>query len=132
RLAFVATAAGGRPQVWVRGLDALAAHPLAATEEASFPFWSPDGRSIGFFTPGKLKKIDAAGGPPQPLCDAAVGRGGTWNRDGTILFAQTGGGLLRVSAIGGPTTPASAPDPSRKEGPHRLPHFLPGRPPFLA
>src|SRR6266536_1931073 len=88
RLAFVAFFEG-RDLLWVRSLDSLSAQALPGTEGASgasLPFWSPDSRFIGFFAGGKLKKIDASGGPPQTLCDAAAS-GGTWNRDGVILFA---------------------------------------------
>jgi hypothetical protein len=68
-------------------MDTLEARPLAGTEDATHPFWSPDGAYLGFFTQGKLKKIAIAGGPPQTLCDATDGRGGTWNRDGVVLFS---------------------------------------------
>src|SRR5207244_1050018 len=87
RLALVAIGANGVQSLWLRPLGALSAQPLAGTEGAILPFWSPDSRFIGFFANGKLKKIDAAGGPPQTLCDAPTGRGGTWNRDGVIVFA---------------------------------------------
>ena len=62
---------------------------LPGTEGASFPFWSPDGQRLGFFAQGKLKTIGLAGGPPQSLCDAISGRGGSWSRDGTILFSES-------------------------------------------
>ena len=83
--AFV-TSKSGQNQVWVRAMGALDARPLAGTDGATYPFWSPDGAYLGFFAGGKLKKIAVAGGPPQTLCDANSGRGGTWNRDGVILF----------------------------------------------
>ncbi|HSQ19342.1 MAG TPA: protein kinase, partial [Blastocatellia bacterium] len=83
RLTFVAPAAEGKNLLWVRSLDALSAQALTGTEGASYPFWSPDSRFIGFFVDadGKLKKIEAAGGPTLTLCDAPLARGGTWNRD---------------------------------------------------
>ncbi len=93
RLAFVTRRAGGEAILWVRPLDALTAQPLAGTDVLTYspPFWSPDSRFIGFFAGGKLKKIDASGGPPQTLCDAPNGRGGTWNRDRCDRFhAQSG------------------------------------------
>ena len=77
RLAFSTGPAGGKNQLWVRSLDALTAQPLASTEGATFPFWSPNSRFVGFFADGKLKKIDASGGPPLTLANAPVGRGGT-------------------------------------------------------
>src|SRR6185503_14827652 len=73
-------------QLWVRALDSLQAQPLAGTEDANYPFWSPDSRWIGFFADQKLKKIPITGGPAQTLCGARGGQGGTWNRDGVIVF----------------------------------------------
>jgi len=86
RLAYIASAADGKTLLWVRSIDSLEAQPLAGTEVASFPFWSPDSHFIGFFASGKLKKIEASGGPPLTLCDASLGRGGTWNRESVILI----------------------------------------------
>ena len=77
-------------RLWLRPLDALDPQPLPGTEEAQYPFWSPDSRYIGFFAQGKLKKIAVTGGPAQNLCDAPDGRGGTWNREGVIVFAPSG------------------------------------------
>src|SRR3990170_2593740 len=79
---------GGRNRLWLRPLDSLQAEPLAGTDGASSPFWSPDSTFLAFYAQGKLKKIAVAGGPPLTLCDAPEGRGGTWNRDGIILFAS--------------------------------------------
>jgi Tol biopolymer transport system component/predicted Ser/Thr protein kinase len=90
----------GKQQIWVRSLDALEATPLAGTDNAADPFWSPDSRTIAFFADARLKKIDRSGGPVETLCDALGVLGGTWNRNGDILM----GGLsrvLRVSAAGG-------------------------------
>src|SRR5206468_1835788 len=78
-LAYSASAADGKQQLWVRPLDSLQAQPLAGTENASYPFWSPDGRFLGFFADQKLKKVQAAGGTVQTLCDAQDGRGGSWS-----------------------------------------------------
>jgi len=125
-MAFVASSSDGRILLWVRPMDAHAARPVAGTEGAMFPFWSPDSRFLGFFAEGKLKKVEAAGGPAEALCDAATPRGGTWNRDGVILFSpNAGGGLYRVSAAGGVAAPLTALDPSRRENSHRWPYFLP-------
>src|SRR5437588_2403010 len=76
-----------KKQLWVRPLNSVAAQPLAGTENATYPFWSPDSQTIGFFAEGKLKKIDAAGGPVITLAEAESGRGGTWNADGIIVFS---------------------------------------------
>ena len=126
RLAFVASGKDRLVQLWVRPLDGDAAQPLAGTDGAAWPFWSPDSQSLGFFAEGKLKKIPASGGAPEALCDVASARGGTWSRDGTIVFApNTGSGLYRVSAGGGTVTPLTALDPAGRESSHRWPYFLP-------
>lgn len=85
----------GKQQIWVRGLDALEMTPLAGTDNASEPFWSPDSRYIAFFADARLKKIDRAGGPVQILCDALAAVGGTWNRNHDILI----GGLSNVQRV---------------------------------
>jgi Tol biopolymer transport system component len=140
KLAFVAMAAGAIPQLWVRPLDSTAAQPLAGTDEASYPFWSPDSRSLGFFAQGKLKVIDASGGAVQTLTDASDPRGGTWGADGTILYSPDAtSGLFRIPAAGG--TPALLPGqqqvaPSGTSsapavGSRRWPAFLPDGRHFL-
>ncbi len=123
-LAFSATTAGQR-QLYVRPLHSLAAQPLAGTEEAQYPFWSPDSRWVGFFAQGKLKKIEAAGGPAQSLSNVAQPRGGTWNKDGVILYADFAAGLLRVPANGGTPASALSVDTKRGEVGLRWPVFLP-------
>ena len=116
----------GKVALWIRPLNALAAQMLPGTEGAGSSFWSADSRSIGFFSAGKLKRIDIAGGAPQTICDSTEGRGGTWNRDGIIIFSAVGAdGLFRVSAVGGVPTLITKLDHSRQETWHRLPYFLP-------
>lgn len=123
KLAFVASAPGGSPQLWVRPLDSTAAQPLAGTEEASFPFWSPDSHSVGFFADGKLRIIDASGGAVQTLADAANPRGGTWGADGTILYTpDTLSAVFRIPAAGGTPTPVIG---KEKAASSRWPVFLP-------
>ncbi|MSO82980.1 MAG: hypothetical protein EXQ53_06760, partial [Acidobacteria bacterium] len=125
RIVFGARTADGKQPLWVRSLDGLTAQPLAGTEGATFPFWSPDSRSIAFFADGKLKKIDAGGGPALTLADAPAGRGGSWSRNGVIIFAPTGApGLQRVSSAGG----ASSPVPGQQGS---FPWFLPDGEHFL-
>jgi Tol biopolymer transport system component len=105
---------------------------LGGTQGASYPFWSPDGRFIGFFAGGKLKKVDISGGQVQILCDAPEGRGGTWNRDGVIVFAPEGlGQLYRVSSWGGAPVEVTKPDASHFERSQRWPVFLPDGKHFL-
>ena len=128
-LAFSATQ-GGRRQIWLRPIDSLAAQVLPGTEDATYMFWSPDSTFLGFFVPGKLKKIALSGGPPQTLCDAADGRGGTWNSDGVIVFTPgPGAPLARVSAAGG--TPGFITKLSAPDEVHRYPLFLPDQNHFL-
>ena len=126
QVAIVAMARYATRTLWVQTLDSLAARQLAGTEDAGFPFWSPDGRWIGFFAQGKLKKIRISGGPPEVLCDAAEGFGGTWNANGTVLFAPSrGSGLSTVLASGGPPAHLTILDASHHETSHRFPQFLP-------
>src|SRR5947199_2223252 len=100
RLVFSATNEG-KSQLWVRPLDSVTAQPLAGTDGATYPFWSPDSASVGFFADGKLKRIDIAGGAPQVLTNVTAGRGGAWNPEGTIVFSANLGPLLKVPASGG-------------------------------
>ena len=130
RLVFRGTTPEGKSQLWIRSLTALSAEPLAGTEDAAFPFWSPDGRSIGFFADKKLKRIEASGGPALTLCDAD-GVGGAWNRDGVILFALPSGPIHRIPAAGGTPQPVTRLDSSRHETTHRYPVFLPDGRHFL-
>jgi serine/threonine protein kinase len=125
-LAFSATSDSKR-QLWVRPLHSLAAQPLAGTEEARYPFWSPDSRWIGFFAQRKLKKIEASGGPAQTLCDGPRStRGGSWNQDGVILYSELISGLFRVPAQGGTPRQITTLNLARGENYHLWPMFLPG------
>jgi serine/threonine protein kinase/Tol biopolymer transport system component len=118
--------------IWTHEVGSRAQTAVPGTEGASHPFWSPDGRFIGFFANGKLKKVDVSGGSAQVLCDAPSGRGGTWNREGTILFSPNGnGGLYRVPSTGGTPMEVTKPDMSRPESSHRWPAFLPDGRHFL-
>jgi Tol biopolymer transport system component len=125
-LAFVAEQPGGT-RLFVRKLDQLQAAPLASTEGAADPFFSPDGRWIAFFADGHLKKVPPTGGVAVNVCDAAAARGGTWTDDNTIIFCPTNGSntkLMRVPAAGG--TPAVFGTLSEGATTQRWPQALPG------
>jgi eukaryotic-like serine/threonine-protein kinase len=123
-LVFAATGADRKRQLWVRRMDGFAVAPLAGTDDAMSPFWSPDSRSIGFFAARKLKRVPAAGGPTQTICDAQDGRGGSWSVDDVIVFAPAPfGGLWKVAATGGAPVAVTKVDSQGRS--HRLPWFLP-------
>jgi Tol biopolymer transport system component len=125
-LVFVANDSEGNNILWLRKIDS--SHPvnLRDTEGASFPFWSPDSQSIGFFAQGKLKHFDLAANKTQTICAANNPKGGTWNREGIILFAQNeGGAIYHVSSKGGNPQLETSFDQSRGEATIRYPFFLP-------
>jgi len=126
RIAFTAVTEGTN-HIWLYSLDAPEPVRVQGTEGARFPFWSPDNRSLGFFSGGKLKRIEASGGTPEILCDAPLGFGGTWSGAGVILFAPAlnGVGLHQVSERGGAPTPVTSLDAARLEEGHSFPRFLP-------
>ena len=125
-IAYVAAGADGVSRIWVRKLAAAVPEPVAGTEGASFPFWKPDGRAIGFFTSDALRRVDISGGSPHTVAAARGGRGGTWNAGGDILFApDTTGTIVKVGADGGTPTEVTRLDDARGEFSHRWPQFLP-------
>jgi Tol biopolymer transport system component len=131
RVAFVATQTG-KDLLWVRDMNSLIARPLPGTDGAYEPFWSPDSHFLAFFADGKLKKINADGGPALSLSDAAIGRGGSWSQKDIIVFAPNDrSGLFSVPAAGGTATPITELDQASSEASHRLPWFLPDGRHFL-
>jgi eukaryotic-like serine/threonine-protein kinase len=121
-------AEAGTERLFVRRLEELGVMPLAGTEDARGPFFSPDGRWLGFFADRKLKKVPLDGGTPLSLCEVGSNqRGASWAPDGTIVLAasQTSG-LSRVPEAGGRLTPLTTLDGARGESSHRWPHVLPG------
>jgi eukaryotic-like serine/threonine-protein kinase len=93
----------GASRLWRRSLATTTAQPLAGTEGAQYPFWSPDSRAVAFFADSQLKRIDLGGGAPQTVAPASSARGGTWSADGVILFAPGAGplaGLRRPAGRG--------------------------------
>jgi serine/threonine protein kinase len=132
RVAFSAIGSDGKQLLWVRPLDSATAQPLEGTDGATFPFWSPDGRSLGFFASGKLNRIDAFGSPPLAIAEASTGRGGSWGSDGTILFTpDTNNAIYRVPVSGGRPQAVTELNASRQEMSHRWPQFLPDGSHFL-
>ena len=114
-VAFAAQDPSGRRLLWVRPISSLIAQALPGTDDASYPFWSPNGQTIGYITPGRLMKIAASGGPPQTICPlrgpTISGRGGSWSRDGVVVFNNGPGPLYRVSSDGGTPEPIKSPVP---------------------
>ncbi len=125
RLAFVARPAGGQDLLWIRALDELSAHPVAGSENASFPFWSPDGRFVAFFAQGKLKKLDPASGLIQVICDADDPRGGSWGAEAILFSPNPNAPLYRVAPGGGAPAALTKLDQTRAEISQRWPVFLP-------
>src|SRR4051812_1815486 len=112
--------------IWIYRIGGAQPVAIEQTDGASYPFWSPDGKSLGFFADGKLKKIDIERNQMQVICEAPNGRGGTWNRDGVIVFSPDAQlGLFSVSASAGSPSEFIKPDPNELETSIRWPMFLP-------
>ena len=137
QLAFIATEAGETSKIWLRPLSSGQAHAIPATENVASFFWSPDGRSLGFFAAGKLWRADLSGATPAPICDVWDAQeffsfAGTWGTGGQILFApRRGEAIYRVSASGGKPATIVRPDRARGETTVTWPWFLPDGKSFL-
>jgi len=130
-VAFAATGKDGKFKLWVRAVNSVDARALPDTDGTTFPFWSPDSESLGFFADGKLKTINVKTGSPLVLCEAPDGRGGTWGASGEILFApMPTSPLLRIKARGGSPQPVTQLDRA-KYTTHRWPFFLPDQEHFV-
>jgi Tol biopolymer transport system component len=131
-IAYNATDSLGVSKVWLRPLEALQAQPLAGTDGALRPFWSPDSRFLAFMAGGKLKKIGIDGAPPIVICDAPTGADGTWSGRGVILFdGRTTDPIRRVPAAGGIATDQVLPDTAHAGEQVGWPEFLPDGRHFL-
>jgi serine/threonine protein kinase/Tol biopolymer transport system component len=125
RVVYVANH-GTRRQLFVRELDAFESRAVPGTEGAQYPFFSPDGDSIGFFSNGKLLRLSLGGGAPVPVCDVpVVGHGATWGRDETIVYDPGPSGLMRVAATGGRPELVASGDPLMDQRDFEWPQFLP-------
>ena len=114
----------GRPRLWLRSLDAVSTRPLAGTDDAFYPFWSPDSRSIGFFASGRLNRLDLDTGLVRQVANAPNPLGGTWNSDDTILFTPNfTGPIFKVAATGGDAVPVTQMEPGQAS--HILAQALP-------
>jgi Tol biopolymer transport system component len=141
RLAIVASDANGTRLLWIRALDGSRALPLAGTEDAQYPFWSADSRSVGYLRPPpgrgvgiqrELMRVDADGGQPVKMADASIFTWASWNKDDTILFTPAGNAPIhRVSATGGGIAPVTTLDSASGEVQHAYPWFLPDGRRFL-
>jgi len=118
--------AGGKQQLYLRALDQLDAAPLAGTEGADSPFFSPDGKWVGFWANGALKKVALSGGPATTICQTDAIFGASWGSNDTIVFARVREGLLQVPGAGGTPQSLTTLDTAKGEVSHRLPQVLPG------
>jgi serine/threonine-protein kinase len=122
RLVFLGTTGAERP-IYRREIGRLEADPIPGTDNASIPFFSPDGRWLGFYLDGYLRKVSMAGGPPVPIAETPAAYGASWGDNDLIIFGGEDGRLYTVPAAGGSPTPVT----ERETGPrHRNPHMLPG------
>ena len=129
RTAAYVASVNGKSELWVRPLDSTDGHPLAGTESAQFPFWSPDSRFIAFSNGRRLQRVEVAGGEPLTISDDLsidIGRGGAWLDDGQIVFGSLDSPLFRVPASGGKPAPLTTLDAARSELGHNWPQLLPG------
>jgi Tol biopolymer transport system component len=133
RIAFVARSGSGHRSVWMREIRSTAVRELPETSDViGSPFWAPDGRWIGFFADGKLKKVSLSGGPALTICAVQNNLGATWSRDNVIVLAPVNRTVLqKVSAAGGTPEPVTTLDAAHKENSHRWPSFLPDGRHFL-
>ena len=127
RICWVGLSASAGSRLFVRDLSSTDAMPIPGSEGARHPFWSPDGRAIGFFARGRLHRIAVDGGPPIVLAEAADARGGTWSPSGVIVFAPSyrDSPLMRVSDRGGAVQPVTVLDREQGDVTNRWPVFLP-------
>ncbi len=124
-LAYTAAGPDGHTHLYLRRLDQYEAVKVRGTEDASLPFFSPDGEWVGFFTRKELKKVSVAGGVPLTVA-AWSGYGAAWTDDEQIIFSQgMGSGLARVPSGGGTPEILTTPDSAMGHYAHVWPQNLP-------
>jgi tRNA A-37 threonylcarbamoyl transferase component Bud32 len=121
---LVTQVAGNAGNLWLRPMDQPDGRILSGTEGGLWPFWSPDGRAVGFFADGKLKRVALRGTAPQTLADADSGTGGTWSGDDIVFAPERNGPLWTVRADGTAARALTSLDAARDEVAHRHPYFL--------
>ena len=132
KLVVTAIGSDGKQLLWVKLLNSVTAQPLAGTDGAEFPLWSPDSRSLGFFANRKLNRIDSSGGPPVAIADDQSFFGGAWGSDGSMLFIpDVLSGIYRLPSMGAAPMPVTKLNASRSESHHSWPQFLPDGKHFL-
>jgi Tol biopolymer transport system component/tRNA A-37 threonylcarbamoyl transferase component Bud32 len=131
-LAFTGQDSTGHALLYIRHLDEPEAKPISGTRDAAYPFWSPDSRSLGFFSAGELRRVDVSGGPIMTVCKGENPKGGSWNADDQIIFAPSHASTIHiVSANGGEPEPVTGFDASKRDRSHRFPEWLPGGRDFI-
>jgi Tol biopolymer transport system component len=131
QMAFVARDESGNTRIYVRALTDKEPKPVAGTERGIYPFWSPDGKSLGFFSAGRLHRVAIAGGPVLDIANSERPRGGAWTSDGNIIFdPDTTSGIFRVSASPG-STPVPVTTVSAEHTTNRWPVLLPDEKHFV-
>jgi Tol biopolymer transport system component len=129
KLAFLTGSHASGERLWIRDVTTGTVRQMEETKQPIFPFWSPDGKYVGFFSAGKLKKVALAGGPEQILCEAPEGRGASWNARGVIIFTpNVAAPIFKVPEGGGSPEKITDPKPGWT---HRNPYFLPDGDHFL-
>lgn len=121
-IAYSLAPLGGRSSLWIRGIDRDEPRPLSGTEGAYFPFFSPDGNRLGFFSSGQMRSVDLATGAVEPICEARGYGGATWGKDAILFAPLYESEIWRVDARGG--TPVKETTPVAN-GLHIWPRFLP-------
>jgi Tol biopolymer transport system component len=129
RIAFSGVGMDGRNHLWIRTMSVLEPKLVRGSEGGTSPFWSPDGKWVGFVAGGQLKRVDVNGGTPQMVADRVGNRGNSWSESGVILLGADR--IYKVPAAGGALVPVTTLDPARRETFHARPFFLPDGRHFL-